>query len=309
MRYSSFVAPGSLRDVATEVNLQGEDRIGNYRFVRILLQGQNSSVMEVVQEGTGKKFALKQLLPGKAADPEERKIFELEAKLGMQLKHPNLVHVFEYVKDKKQPYFVMDFFPSTHMRLILAKQQLYDEFKPRLRRIIEQTAAGIAYMHDKGFVHRDIKPENVIVNKTGEVRVIDYSLSMKLPKGFGKMFAAKPPCQGTHSYMSPEQIRRLPLAVQSDIYSFGIMLYEFASKRKPFNANSGPELLRKHLNDTPSPLGSVDKNITPEFSDLVMKMVKKKPADRPQNMHEFMSLFSRMRIYKTDPDPSANRGF
>ena len=294
--------------MATDINVQGEDRIGNYKFVRILLQGQNSSVMEVVQEGSGRKFALKQLLPGKASIPEERKIFELEAKIGMLMRHPNLVFVHEYVKDKKQPYFLMDFFPSTHMRLVMAKQALYQEYRPKLHRIIEQAMAGIAYMHDKGYVHRDIKPENVIVNKTGEVRVIDYSLSLKIPTGFAKMFAGKPPCQGTHSYMSPEQIRRLPLTLQSDIYSLGIMLYEFASKRKPFNANSGPELLRKHLNETPSPLASYEKSVTPEFSDLVMKMIKKKPADRPKNMHELMSMFSRIRVYKDDPDPMAGRG-
>jgi serine/threonine protein kinase len=295
--------------VATDVNLQGEDRIGNYKFVRVLLQGQTSSVMEVVQDGTGRRFALKQLLPGKGSIPEERKVFETEAKIGMALRHPNLVHVYEYVKDKKQPYFLMDFFPSSHMRLVLAKTALYDEFRPRLHRIISQTIAGIAYMHDKGYVHRDIKPENVIVNKTGEVRLIDYSLSLKIPTGFAKLFSGKPPCQGTHSYMSPEQIRRQPLSVQSDIYSLGILIYEFASRRKPFHANSGPELLRKHLNETPSPLSTYQKTVTPEFSDLVMRMIKKKPADRPKNMHEIMSMFSRIRVYKDDPDPAANRGF
>jgi serine/threonine protein kinase len=293
--------------VSADPNVLGEDRIGNYRYVRTLLQGQNSTVMEVIQDGSGRRFAMKQLLPSKAKDAEERKIFEIEAKLGMQLKHPNLVHVYEYVKDKKQPYFVMDYFPSTHMRLILAKTNLYEEYKPKLRRIIEQTAAGLAYMHDKGWVHRDVKPENIIVNKTAEVRVIDYSLSLKIPKGLGAMFGGKPLCQGTHSYMSPEQIRRQKPAISADVYSFGIVCYEFATRRPPFRANSAQDLLRKHINEQPTPPTSHDREVTPEFSDLIMRMIKKKPADRPKDMREFMSLFSRVRVYKSDPDPRAGQ--
>ncbi|GIW86302.1 MAG: hypothetical protein KatS3mg108_0626 [Isosphaeraceae bacterium] len=287
------------------VDVGGEDRIGNYRYVKTLLQGQNSTVMEVIQEGTGKRFAMKQLLPGKASDPEERRIFEMEAKIGMQLRHPNLVHVYEYVKDKQAPYFVMDFFPSTHMRLILAKQPLYEEFKPKLRRIIVQAAQGLAYMHAKGWVHRDVKPENIIVNKSGEVRVIDYSLSLKMPTGLGRLFARRPPRQGTHSYMAPEQIRREHPSISADIYSFGVVCYEFACRRQPFRANSAHELLTKHLRDTPSPPTSFEKSITPEFSDLVLRMLRKKPADRPRDFQEFLSLFSRIRIFKDEEVPAS----
>src|SRR5690606_3129358 len=122
----------------------------------------------------GKRFALKELLPSKAADSGERKSFEFEAKLGQDLRHPNLVRVHEYVKDKTAPYFVMDFFPSEHLRLILNKRPEW--LRERLHRINEQVGSALAYLHDKGWVHRDIKPENIIVNKTGEVRLIDYAL-------------------------------------------------------------------------------------------------------------------------------------
>ena len=291
--------------MSTNPDLAHDDKIGNYKYVRTLLQGQNSTVLEVVQEGTGKKFAMKELLPSLAEDPAERKVFELEAKLGMELRHPNLIRVIEYVKDRKRPYFVMEYFPSMHMRLMLGKRDLFEEIKPKVHRIITQAAAGLAYLHDRGWIHRDIKPENLIVNKSGEVRLIDYALALKVPTGLGKMFASKPKCQGTHSYMSPEQIRRLPPAVTADIYSLGITCYEMACGRQPFRANSPTELLNKHISEIPSPPTVHNKAITSEFSDLIMTMIKKKPADRPQSVHEFMSKFSRVRVFATDPAPWA----
>jgi serine/threonine protein kinase len=292
--------------MSADINVAAEDKIGRYKFLRTLLQGQNSTVMEVVEDGTGRKFAMKQLIPSKAEDPAERKLFEFEARLGMELRHPNLIRVYDYVKDRHQPYFVMEYFPSQHLRLALGKKDLYEQIKPKLHRIIMQAAAGLAYMHDKGWVHRDIKPENLIYNKTAELRVIDYALALKIKTGLGKMFGGKPPCQGTHSYMSPEQIRREPTAIAGDIYSFGTTCYELACGRQPFRADSPGALLQKHISETPSPPTVHNKEITQEFSDLVMRMIKKKPSDRPQNLHEFMSLFARVRIYKSDPMPGAS---
>jgi serine/threonine protein kinase len=160
-------------------------------------------------------------------------------------------------------------------------------------------------MHEHGWVHRDVKPENVIVNKTNEVRLIDYALAKKIPTGLGKIFAGKPPREGTHSYMSPDQILCMPPSPVADMYSFGITIYEFACGRQPFRANSANELLNKHIKDPPSPPTVYNKEITREFSDLVMQMIKKKAKDRPQNMREFLSKFSRIRIFKGDPDPQA----
>ena len=293
------------RELATDV--QSVDKIGNYRLVRTILPGQNSVIWEVAQEGTGKRFALKMLNAGKAEDPAQRRAFEFEAKLGSTLHHPNLIRVHEYVKDKQAPYFVMDYFPSEHLRLLLNKRDRGDWLKSKLHRIIEQATIGLAYMHDKGWVHRDLKPENIIVNKSGEVRLIDYALAKKIPVGLGKLFAGKPPREGTHSYIAPEQIRCEPPSVRADIYSLGITCYELACGRQPFRANSPMELLNKHIKEQPVPPTSHNKEITPEFSDLVMRMIRKKPAERPESVQEFLSHFNRTRIYKDDPDPMEGR--
>jgi serine/threonine protein kinase len=107
--------------------------------------------------------------------------------------------------------------------------------------------------------------------------------------------------------MAPEQIRGEPPTPSADIYSFGITCHELACGRPPFRADSQGALLNKHLKDRPTPLTAYNKDITSEFNDLILKMINKKPSDRLSNMHEFISKFSRVRIYKDDPDPSAPR--
>jgi serine/threonine protein kinase len=294
--------------VATGTSSVSEERIGRYRVIRILSLGQASEIMEVEQDGSNKRFALKQLLQSRSEEASERKAFEYEAKLGMEMSHPRLIRVYEYVKEKHRPYFVMEYFPSQHLRLPIGKPKEYPLTGDRKHKILEQAAQAIAYLHDKGYVHRDIKPENIIFNKGGEARLIDYALALKIKTGLSKLFGGKIKCQGTHSYMSPEQIRCDPPAPPADIYSFGTTAYELACGRQPFRANSSMELLAKHMKEQPSPPTAYDKKVTPEFSDLVMKMIRKKAADRPQSLHEFLSQFSRIRIYKDDSDPMAGRG-
>ena len=293
--------------MATDINTTSDDRIGGYRYIRTIHPGHTSIVMEVLQEGTQRRFALKQLLASRAEDRDEYKAFAHEAKLGMELRHPNLIRVYEFVKDKVQPYFVMELFTGHHLKLSIARPSIYPMPKVHLHRIIEQAASALSYMHEKGWVHRDVKPENILFNKSGEVRVIDYALARRIATGFLKMFAGKIPRQGTRTYISPEQIRCEPSAPSADIYGFGITCYELACGRPPFRANSSQELLEKHLSERPLSLTSHNPRVTPEFNDLVLKMIQKRPADRFSSFDEFLSRFRTVRIFQDDPDPMAGR--
>jgi serine/threonine protein kinase len=293
--------------VATGTTTTGEDRIGNYRIVRVLQMGQNSVIMEVVQEGSGRRFALKELLESRSGDPAERKALAFEAKLGQSFTHPNLIRVHEYVNAKPSPYFVMDYFPGMTLRLVIGKPQDYALPPGRPHSVLRQAAEALAYMHEQGWAHRDVKPENILINRSGEVRVIDYALAKKIPTGLAKLFSGKPPREGTYSYISPDVIRRLPPSAAADIYSFGITCYELATGRQPFRANSPMELLNKHMKERPVPPTAYNKNVTKEFSDLVLKMLAKKPDDRLKDLREFLVAFNRIRIFKDDPDPMADR--
>ena len=252
--------PLGVRSVAT--NTTGTERIGDYKYVRTIYPGSTSIVMEVLHEASNRRFAIKQLLASRGGDAAERKAFEFEAKLGQELHHPNLIKVHHYVKERDQPYFVMDYFPGFQLRLALHKPKDFPVLKNSLHRIITQAAASLAYMHDKNWIHRDVKPENIMCNKTGEVRVIDYTLTRRPISSFGKILGLRVPRQGTKSYMSPEQILCESPAPTCDIYSFGITCYELACGRQPFRANSENELLNKHIREIPVPPTTFNKDIT-----------------------------------------------
>ena len=145
-----------------------------------------------------------------------------------------------------------------------------------------------------------MKPDNYLVAEDNSVRLIDFTISRKIPKGLGKMFG-KAPVQGTYSYMAPEQIRGKACDDRADIYSFGCMVYELMTGKLPFTASSSTELLNKHLKARPQPLGMIQKNVQPEFANLVHKMLEKDPNDRPSSLMEFYREMKAGRCFHIKP--------
>ena len=263
--------------VATDTSTLGEDRIGSYRVVRVIHPGATSMVMEVVQEATQKRFALKQLLASRAEDRDERKAFEHEAKLGMELRHPNLIRVHEYVKDPIQPYFVMDYFSGYHLKLPIARPSVYPMPKAQLPPDHRAGGhrAGLHARQGLGSSRRQAREHPGEQVRRGPGDRLRPGPASRFP-GLRKLFGGKIPRQGTPSYIAPEQIRCESPSPLADIYSFGITCYELACGRPPFRANSLQELLNKHLQERPIPLTTHNKLVTPEFNDLILKMIMKR---------------------------------
>ena len=139
----------------------------------------------------------------------------------------------------------------------------------RAKEILTECAAGLAHVHEKGWVHRDIKPDNFLVDDDNIVQLIDFNLTQKPAGALGKLFGIKTPVQGTHSYMAPEQIRGQALDARADIYSFGCMVYEFFAGKLPFTANTPRRTAATSTSQREPPTLTVfDKNVTPEFADV-----------------------------------------
>ena len=277
-----------------------EEVIEGYRLQNCMMTGQNSQVWEVVELTSGRHFAMKLLLPEKAKNSQLRRLLFHEANVGKQLAHQNVIKITHVGTTKEHPLFVMEFFPSGAIKLRIVRKQ-YDFVKEHAHSILKQAATGFAYMNASGWVHRDVKPDNILVNSAGEVRIIDFALAQRIEKRsfLGRLFRRKPAVAGTRSYMSPEQIRGEPLDGRADIYSFGASAFEIVTYRPPFRAASMQELLQKQIIEKPPAPQTFNKDITDEFGDLILKMLSKKPEQRPQSFHEVLKVLNAIKIYKT----------
>jgi serine/threonine protein kinase len=282
-----------------------EEVIGGYRLLKCMMTGQSSQVWEVVEVSSHRHFAMKLLLPEKAKEAQQRKFLMHEAAVGKELTHPNVIRIVAIGDEKEHCYYVMEFFPAGSLKIRLNLKQ-YDFIKERCHSILKQAAIALAYITTSGWVHRDIKPDNMLVNSAGELRIIDFALAQRIQadSAFSRMvrrFKSKASVQGTKSYMSPEQIRGMPLDGRADIYSFGASCYELSTHRPPFRGASSQELLQKHILEKPPSPQHFNPDVTDEFGALVLHMLAKKPADRPQTFHDVLKVLNTIRVFKSDP--------
>jgi serine/threonine-protein kinase len=273
-----------------------ETQIDNYRLVTMMMTGQTSQVWEVAEASSGRHFALKMLLPEHVRSPEQRRFLFHEAEVAQQIVHPNIIKVLAIVKDPVHPYVVMEFFPSTNLKLRVMHKDPF--VKENFKQIVEQAATALAFMHEKGWVHRDVKPDNILVNASAEVRLIDFALAKRISKKKkGGLFGgARGKIQGTRSYMSPEQVRAEPLDSRADVYSFGAALYELLTGRPPFVAGSANELLNKQLFEKPASPQVHNKDVSDDLADLVVRMLSKRREERPKDFYEFLAMFRGIRV-------------
>jgi eukaryotic-like serine/threonine-protein kinase len=274
--------------------------IGGYRLRTLLQSGQQSQVYEVVEVTSNRHFAMKILLPEAAARPEARKLLYHEAEVGKLMTHQNVIRIHKINRDNVHPFFVMEYFPSGSLRTRQMNKQ-FDFIKEHAHSIFRQAATGLAYMNSSGWLHRDVKPDNILANSAGEVRLIDFAISEKIPTGLGKMFYRRSKAAGTPSYMSPEQIRRQALDPRADIYSFGCTVYEIVCGKPPYRGSSIQDLLSRHFTEKPLSPVFHNSDITDEFAALVMHMLAKKKEDRPKDFHQVLIALRGMRVYKSQP--------
>ena len=279
---------------------EGQLTIGNYELRNCIATGNSTQIWEVAEAGTPMQLAMKLLLEEAHKNPVERNILKHEFKVGDSLDHPNFLRFHQIEINRDHGFFVMDFVRSpslkTHISSNLAGIQ------GSFRKLAEALCGAFHFMHEKGWLHRDIKPDNILVNKAGEAKVIDFSLSSRLKGGLGRILGGKPKTiQGTRTYIAPETILKKPVDQRTDLYSLGVTLYEIATGQVPFAGMSPGELLKKHVGEAPAPPSALNSNVAPDLDKVLLKMLAKAPKDRFESMQEIASVFRGLKCFNEDP--------
>ena len=224
--------------------------------------------------------AIKVLKEEFASDENFVSKFKMEAQAAARLSHPNIVNVYDVVDEENLHYIVMELIEGITLKSYIEKKELLDS-KEAIG-IAIQVAQGIAAAHEQHIIHRDIKPQNMIISKDGKVKVADFGIARAVSSQTVNSSAAV----GSVHYISPEQARGGYCDERSDIYSFGITLYEMVTGRVPFEGDNTVAVALAHLEDPVVPPGDYNPQVYPGLEDIILKCTKKKPDRRYGSMEE-----------------------
>lgn len=267
------------------------NKLGNYRIVQKLGAGGMADVYEAIDERLQRHVALKVLPLEFARDEDRKRRFDKEVKATANLRHPNIITVYDVGFDEGYSYYTMELMPGGDLKAKIAADIEHQE----VVRITIQIAEALAYAHEQNFVHRDLKPENILFDSHGNAIVTDLGIA----KFVGETMTQTGLSIGTPYYMSPEQIRGKRIDGRSDLYSLGVLLYRILTKENLFEADDSVGICMQHVNEPPPPLPPKAKKFQPYLDNLLAK----NPDDRYPTARAFIEDFKNIDL-NSAPQPT-----
>jgi WD40 repeat protein len=264
--------------------------LGPYEIISLIGSGGMGEVYRARDPRLGREVALK-VIRGECVEGADRlQRFEREARAAAALNHPNILTVHDVGSDAGTAYVVTELLEGETLRAVLSRRS---PARSQVLSFAVQAAQGLAAAHQKGIVHRDLKPENLFLTTEGRVKILDFGLAKLagVPSaGSGQATEERSTRSGvvlgTVAYMSPEQAKALAVDARSDIFSFGVVLYELLSRRHPFRRKTVVATLTAILQETPPDLTSLDPAIPPALSGIVRRCLEKGREQRFQSAHD-----------------------
>jgi two-component system LytT family response regulator len=276
-----------------EPRLASGDQVAHYRIVSRLGEGGMGEVYLATDTRLGRSVALKVLPTAVAHDPLRMERFHLEAKAASALNHPNVAHIYEIGEDQGSHFLVMEFIEGKALDQRIGGQALP---VAELAEIGAQIADALDAAHAKGIVHRDIKPANVIITPRGIAKVLDFGLA-KVAGALAseletqietRALSAAGMLIGTVVYMSPEQALGRPVDHRTDLFSLGVVLYQMATGRLPFEGSNPSETIARILEDSPAGMARFNYDVPEELDRIVRKCLEKDRERRYQSAKDLM---------------------
>jgi serine/threonine protein kinase len=245
-----------------------------------------------------RRVALKVLPPALVSSPERRARFEREAQAAAAISHPNMCTVFDVGEENGQPFIAMEYCEGLTLAARLRERPLTI---PEVLDIGLQIADGLDEAHRRHILHRDLKSANILVTPRGQVKILDFGLAKELPASGDETAATMVMATdagvvvGTVAYMSPEQALGRPLDARSDLFSFGIILYEMLTGKLPFGGGTSTEQIDAILHREPQPIPRYNESAPDPLVRLVRRMLEKDPEHRTQSSREVWNCLREIR--------------
>ncbi len=259
-------------------------QVGPYQILERLGQGGMATVYKAYHPALDRYVALKVLHPAFMEDPNFLERFRREARVVARLDHPNIVPIYDFSEHEGQPYLVMKFIEGETLKARLQRGRLSVE---EVMVVAEAVGAALSYAHRQGVLHRDVKPSNVMLAADGRIYLTDFGLARIAQAGESSLSSDR--LLGTPQYISPEQaLGKGDLDERTDVYSFGVMLFELFLARVPYSADTPYAIIHDHIY-TPLPRPrDLDPNISPALERVLLKALAKSPDDRFASVEALM---------------------
>ncbi|HEX9639444.1 MAG TPA: TonB family protein [Acidobacteriota bacterium] len=257
-------------------------RIGKYEIIEELGRGAMGQVYKAYDSVLDRYVALKTVLPSMEVDRQVVERFYREAQLAAKLRHRNIVNIYDFGEHEQRPYLVMEYVYGTDLQRII-ERRLEFSLEKRLN-IALQICDGLGFAHAQGVIHRDIKPSNIRLNDAGKIQIMDFGVA----RPSGSTLTGTGQIVGAPAYMSPEQILGKPIDTRSDIFSLGIVLYEFFTYERPFPGESIHTIIYNIVNTEPRQVASGFIELPAGLEPILFKALRKSPDQRYQKVEELV---------------------
>jgi eukaryotic-like serine/threonine-protein kinase len=263
-------------------------RLGRNLIVEKLGEGGMGAVYLGHDEHLARNVAIKILPAEVLAEESARRRFRKEALALSRLNHPNIEAVYDFDNHEGRDYLTMEYVPGVTLAAMLAQNPLSEK---EITRLGCQIAEGLAAAHDKGIVHCDLKPGNLMITPDGRLKILDFGLAQLVhPQAvdISTDSSTLPRAGGTLPYMAPEQLMGEPVDPRTDIYAAGNILYEMATKRRPFQEQLPTALVNDIVHNPPPPPSRFRPELSPRLDEIILKCLEKDPENRYQSSKELL---------------------
>ena len=255
-------------------NMIGRVFSNRYQITERIGIGGMAEVYRAQDNVLGRIVAVKVMLPQYAADESFTKRFKQEAASAANLSSPYIVNVYDWGHDEDTYYIVMEYVRGSDLKTAINERGAINQRK--VAEIGSQVCQALSVAHKQDIIHRDIKPQNIMVQPDGNVKVMDFGIARAKNSTMDKTSSVL----GTAHYISPEQAQGKDLTAASDIYSLGVVMYEAATGKLPFDGPDAVSVAMKQVQETPLPPHEVKPDIDPTLEAIILKAMSKNPAER-----------------------------